>query len=92
MRAYLIYGVSMRIRGMNEETGKTDAQVKKAMQSVKDLTGVSVFSDEAKNQYKSTYDLLKQIAEIYPKLSDAKQAHLLEDLAGNFSLYVQKCA
>jgi len=84
--------VSMRIRGMDEETGKTDAQVKKAMQSVKGLTGVSVFSDEARNQYKSTYDVMKQIASVWDKLTDRKQAEVLEDLAGNFSLCVQKCA
>ncbi|HAZ36496.1 MAG TPA: hypothetical protein DCY71_01420 [Clostridiaceae bacterium] len=77
---------------MNEETGKTDEAVKKAMQSVKGLTGVSVFTDEAKNQYKSTYDIIKQISSVWDKLTDRKQAEVLEDLAGNFSLCVQKCA
>lgn len=44
--------------------------------------GISLFVDEAKTEYKSTYQLLKEISEIYNDLTDKDQAALLEALAG----------
>lgn len=44
--------------------------------------GISLFTDETKQTYKSTYDLLKEISEIYDDLTDRQQAGLLEVLAG----------
>ena len=44
--------------------------------------GISLFTDEAKTEYKSTYQLLKEICEIYDQLTDKEQAGLLEALAG----------
>lgn len=44
--------------------------------------GISLFTDETKQTYKSTYDLLKEISEIYDDLTDRQQAGLLEILAG----------
>ena len=44
--------------------------------------GISLFTDETKTTYKSTYQLLKEIAAIYKDLTDKDQAALLEKLAG----------
>lgn len=44
--------------------------------------GISLFTDETKTTYKSTYQLLKDISEIYDELTDKQQAELLEKLAG----------
>lgn len=44
--------------------------------------GISLFTDETKQTYKSTYQLLKEIADIYHDLTDKQQAELLETLAG----------
>lgn len=44
--------------------------------------GVSLFTDETKTTYKSTYQILKDISEVYDDLSDSSQAQLLEALAG----------
>lgn len=44
--------------------------------------GVSIFADEAKTEYKSTYQILKEISEIYDELDDKTQARLLEKIAG----------
>lgn len=41
-----------------------------------------MFTDETKTTYKSTYQILKDIAEIYHDLTDKNQAALLEALAG----------
>ena len=41
-----------------------------------------MFTDETKQTYKSTYQLLKEISEIYHDLTDKEQAGLLEALAG----------
>ena len=44
--------------------------------------GISLFTDETKETYKSTYQILKEISEIWDQLSDKNQAKLLEKLAG----------
>lgn len=44
--------------------------------------GISLFTDANKTEYKSTYQLLKDISEIYDELTDKNQAQLLEKLAG----------
>ena len=45
-----------------------------------------MFTDETKQTYKSTYQLLKEISEIYHDLTDKEQAGLLEALAGDDTL------
>lgn len=81
--------ISMRIRGYNEETEEYIGGIEELTGKVADLTktastpgGISLFTDETKTTYKSTYQILKDISEIYNELSDANQAALLETLAG----------
>lgn len=81
--------VSMRIRGYDEETEEYIGGVEELSGKIADLTktasapgGISLFTDEAKTTYKSTYQLLKDISEIYDDLTDKQQAGLLEALAG----------
>lgn len=74
--------ISMRIRGIDEETGTTTKELKAMASSIKGLSGVSVFTDETKQTYKSTYQILQEISKVFDKLSDKSQATLLEDLAG----------
>ena len=81
--------VSMRIRGYDEETEEFIGGVEELSGKIADLTktattpgGISLFSDEAKTEYKSTRQLLQEISEIYDELSDKNQAELLEALAG----------
>ena len=59
--------------------------------------GISLFTDSSKSEYKSTYEILKDISEIYDELSDKQQAELLEKLfgktrAGTPCPVAQKCA
>lgn len=81
--------ISMRIRGYDEETEEFIGNVEQLSGDIADLTktaknsgGISLFTDETKSTYKSTYQLLKEIAGIWDDLSDKQQAGLLEKLAG----------
>lgn len=83
--------VSMRLRGYDEETEQLSDDLKSLSGDIADLTkstqhpmGVSIFTDETRTTYKSTYQILKDISGIYDELSDKQQAE--------FCLYVQKCA
>jgi TP901 family phage tail tape measure protein len=81
--------VAMRIRGYDEETQAYTNDVEELSGKIADLTktaekpgGISLFKDEAKTEFKSTYELLDEISQIYDDLSDKNQAQLLEALAG----------
>ncbi len=88
--------VSMRIRGYDEETEEYIGNVEELSGKIADLTktankpgGISLFTDANKTTYKSTYQLLKDISEIYNDLTDKQQAGLLEALAGDGRLPVR---
>ena len=73
----------------DEETEEFIGNIEELSGKIADLTktastpgGISLFTDEAKTEYKSTYQLLKEISEIYDQLTDKEQAGLLEALAG----------
>ncbi len=81
--------VSMRVRGYDEETEEFVGGVEELSGKIKDLTktastpsGISLFSDKSKTEYKSTRQLLQEISEIYDQLTDKEQTDLLEALAG----------
>ncbi len=81
--------VSMRIRGYDEETESYSEELENLSGKIADLTktdsspgGISLFTDDSKTTYKSTYQILKDISEIYDELEDKTQAELLEALAG----------
>ena len=81
--------MSMRVRGYDEETGEIIEDVEQLHGKIADLTktakspgGISLFTDETKQTYKSTVQILRDISEIYDDLSDKNQAQLLEALAG----------
>lgn len=79
----------MRIRGYDEQTEEYIGNIEELSGKIADLTktaskpgGISLFTDANKTTYKSTYQLLKDISEIYDELTDKQQAGLLEALAG----------
>lgn len=81
--------ISMRVRGYDEETESYTGDVEQLSGAIANLTktaktpgGISLFTDSSKQTFKSTYDLLKEISQIYSQLSDKNQAQLLEVLAG----------
>ena len=73
----------------DEETEELSEDLENISGDIADLTkvagksgGISLFTDATKSTYKSTYQLLKEISEIYHDLTDKQQAALLEKLAG----------
>lgn len=79
--------ISMRIRGYDEETEELSDDLKTISGDIYDLTkvngkGISIFTDKNKTEYKSTYEILKEISEVWDDLTDKQQANLLEKLGG----------
>ena len=81
--------IAMRIRGYNEETEQLDEELVNITGDVIDLTktasnpkGVSLFTDETQTEYKSVYQYLEDISEIYDELDAKQKQQLLEKLFG----------
>lgn len=79
--------VSMRIRGAKtelqaagEETDGMAESTSKLRAQVKAMTGFDIMANA--NEFKSTYDIIVGIGEVWETLSDVDQASLLELLAG----------
>ena len=91
--------LSLRLRGMKgelEELGEESEGVEnisKMQGQILNMTKgkVNIFGDSG--EFRSTYDIMKDIASVYDELSSTDQANLLETIAGRRSCqYVQRCA
>lgn len=69
--------ISMRIKGLADENGELAVGLE---DTVKILTGVDL--KDPNNEFRSTYDILKDIGEVWNDLSDLDKATLAEDIAG----------
>lgn len=82
--------ISMRIRGYDEETEEYVGGVEELTGVIADLTktasnnnrGISLFEEGDPETYRSTYDILADIADIWDELTDKNRAELLEKLFG----------
>lgn len=90
--ANAIRTASMRLRGYDEETEELSEDVQVLTGKIADLTktankpmGVSLFTDETKETYKSTYEIFADLADIWDDLSDKNRAEVLEAVAGKRS-------
>lgn len=84
-----IRSISLRIRGYDEETEMLSEELANISGEVVDLTktvqhaeGVSLFTDETQEHYKSVYTYLQDISKIYDELSEKQQQQLMEKLFG----------
>ncbi len=90
MRPHIISRISLRIRGYDEETEEFSEEISSLTGDIADLTkvasngfrGISIFTDDTRNEYRSTYDILNDISNIWDELNDKNQANLLETLFG----------
>lgn len=80
--------ISLRIRGMkgelqalNEETDGIES-ISKIQTQILNLTNNKVNIFDENNNFKSTYDILKEISDIYFELEDTAKANLTEILFG----------
>jgi len=69
--------VSMRIRGISEESGEA---IPKLDGLIKRITGVDIMQDES--TFKSTYQIMLEISKVWEQLTDTDRATLLEALFG----------
>lgn len=81
--------ISMRIRGYDEETQEYIGNIEQLDGTIANLTktastpgGISLFTDDTKETFKSTYEIISDIRDIWGELTDKNQAELLEALAG----------
>jgi len=72
----------MRIRGMDEETETLDESLSTIVSDISELTNGKISIMEDPNTYKSTYEILRDISNIWDELTDKQQAGLLEKLFG----------
>ena len=93
--ANAIKTTTMRVRGatadledMGEEVDDLVKSTPKMRKEIEALSGVDIMADE--DTFKSTYQILLEIAKVWDKLSDTSQANLLEDLAGKRNANVIK--
>ena len=71
---------ALRLRGLNAETHEADASLQSLKGSLYHLTGVSVMADA--NTYKSTYQILKEISEVWSTLTDQARLDVLTLIFG----------
>lgn len=77
--------ITMRLRGMKTEIDETGIPVSKLRQAIKDVTataGQTVDIMKDNNTFKSTYDIMNELAGVYPKLTDAQRSYLQYVIAG----------
>ena len=81
--------VSMRLRGMKgelqelgEETDENVENLSKMQGDILNLTHGKVNIFDARGEFKSTYDILDSVADVWDRLSTIEQADLLETMAG----------
>lgn len=67
---------------MNEDTEELDDTLKTIKGDVYELTNNKVSIMEDEDTYKSTYQILKEISQVWDELSDKNQAQLLDKLFG----------
>lgn len=82
--------ISLRVRGYDEETEQLSEDLADITGKVIDLTkvasnnykGVSLFTDTTQTEYKSIYNYLVEIADIYDEIGAKERQDLLEKLFG----------
>lgn len=87
-----VVGTAMKTLSMYLRASKTEAEaagietdgmadsVSKLRQEIKSLTGVDIM--KSNDEFKSTIQILREIAEVWDDLSDVTQANIMERLAG----------
>ena len=85
--------ISSRLRGLDEETLEVIEDVEVLTGKIADATktaknpgGISIFTDASRTTYKSTYQIIKEIAEIWDDLTDKQTAELGEIMGGKRQL------
>lgn len=73
--------ISLRLMQLDEDTETVTEDSKKLGDTLKALTGVSIFESDG-TTLKSTFTILQQISQVFDSLSDSAQADVLEMIGG----------
>lgn len=91
--------ISARLRGLDEETLQVSDDITELTGKFADFTktaktpgGISLFTDESKTTYKSTYQIIKELSEIWDDLTDVQTARIGEVIGGKRQLQVVSAA
>lgn len=91
--------ISARLRGLDEETLQVSDDVVELTGKLADVTktaskpgGISVFTDSSKTTYKSTYQIIKELSEIWDELNDSEHAKIEDIVGGKRQLQVVSAA
>lgn len=76
--------VAYNIRSLDEESGTYDKTLESIKENVSAVTGISAFTDEQKQTYKSTYQYLSDISDVFDELTDKQQAGVASELFGKY--------
>lgn len=77
--------ITMRLRGMETKIDETSIPVSKLRESIKQLTEttgqqVDIMKDD--NTFKSTYEIMTELSQVYYKLTDGQRAYLQYVISG----------
>lgn len=71
--------ITLRLQGMNDE-GEESLEVQAQMEELFNKLGLTVY--DSNGQIKNTFNLLKDLSEVYPNLTAAEKAYVTETIAG----------
>lgn len=78
-----VRGASAELQELGEDEESTTKSTATLRKEILALTGVDIMKDN--NTFKSTYQMLQEIADVWGNLTDINKATVLEDLAGKRS-------
>ena len=81
-----------QLEELGEETDENVENISKMQGQILNMTKGKVNIFDASGNFKSTYEIMKGIAEVWDDLSSIDQANLLETIAGKFlPEYTEMC-
>ena len=73
--------ISQRLRGIGEDGEAIDGLAPKLQEAFKEYAGIDI--QDQNGELRSTYDILSELAAVYPSLTSKKRQYLGELAAGN---------
>ena len=77
----MVKTVSMRIRGVGEDFEEVAGLAPKLEEAFNSI-GISIKEND--DTFKSTFDIMKDLSEVWGDLTDIQRAYILELVAGKF--------
>jgi len=74
--------ISQRLRGIGEDGDAIDGLMPKLQKEFEEIAGIAIIDPET-GGLRSTYDILQDMAEVFPTLTDKQRQYLSELAAGN---------